>query len=374
MKCALDYPGPQPVHADSAGDGPGRSAEAGMGLGNKQWRGLVWLLAAAVSGLGCGTVMSDTRLTTPAVAERPELRVRVSHVQVSERLRREEFTQASRVLVVLDIEALAATQLDLRSAVLSISGGPPSETARSALASGLGEPSGLLRDGEHAGVLALRAGQHVRAWVAFGGFAARTSREIPERVELSFPNGLQLTLSRPGAAPLWVGRPVTTSAGIVGLWVQGSADEGAVNATLGDFRGAAGPLVLGFRYGVGIRDAQPRSAGGPSIVGVNLALAADLAWPVLRTRMLIIAPYVGAEAAWLLGKDEITRRNWFGPSLGLQFAIHPLLPLHGPFPITYPRSLLGAQNFQIGLVHWFGPDRSPPSFGVSASVSSAWED
>jgi hypothetical protein len=104
----------------------------------------------------------------------------------------------------------------------------------------------------------------------------------------------------------------------------------------------------------------------------NLELQARLAWPVLSGRVGTLAPYLSFDSAILISDDDVTRPHWFGPGLGLEIAIGPFLPRHGPFPIDYPQTPLGAVNFSLGLVHWFGPDREPPSFGVVMSITTAY--
>jgi hypothetical protein len=331
------------------------------------------MLVALLLASGCGTAMLGTRLQTPVRTHAAGLELQVSEVHLSRELRRRDFSASSRVLVVLDLVADSDTELDLHRARLSIGGAERTEQPRTALASGVGEAPVFLRDGEHAPVLYLRRGEHVRAWVAFGQFHDRASREIPERVKLELPHGLALEVSRPGEAPVWTGQPVVYSASM-GTWFQGSADESTLNWLLEDYRYAVGPVVLAGRLGLGGRVPQVESGRGQNFVCCNIALATDVAWPLLRTKDLTLGPYAGVEAALLMSNDTVTRRTWVGPALGLELAIQPLLPRHGPFPVSYPRSSLGAYTLRLALVHWFGPDRDLPSFGVTSTISMAIGD
>ncbi len=334
-------------------------------------RGLFGVALLAEAAIGCGTVMSETHLTPSLTKQQADVQVRIERVDLDRSLRYRDFARDSRIVVQLDVLALRDTRLDLRRARMAIAGGPLGEHPRLAIASGPGEPPQRLIDSAQLEPVQLHAGEHARFWVAFGQFEPRRSREIPERVSVQLSGAEPMTISEPGNEPLWKGEPPRATFG-TGIWAQASADEGSLNWMIGDLRAALGPLVLGARYGVGVRDPQSPSGKGQTLVGVNIPLAIDLSWPVLKTRDVILSPYIGAEAALLVGNDTVRRRTWFGPAIGLDVALRPLTPQHGPFPVDYPRSVLGSENIQLALVHWFGPDRSPPSLGVTMSVSMGW--
>jgi hypothetical protein len=130
---------------------------------------------------------------------------------------------------------------------------------------------------------------------------------------------------------------------------------------------------VGYRFGIGIREPiyQPGHTGD-SVVCCNVALAADVAWPLWSNSAVRIAPFMGIESSIMLRHDDITRRNWVGPSLGIELSTPMRVPLHGPFPISYERSLLGSTYTRVALVHWFGPDRGVPSFGAMLSVGASY--
>jgi hypothetical protein len=313
----------------------------------------------------CGTPLSATQLRTPAAVSVGATSLQVPEVHLSADIRHADFTPASRVLVVLDVSARAPAQLDLRHMLLSIGGASGRETGELPIATGLGEPPVLLRDGEYVDKVELRAGQIVRAWVAFGGFLRRASREIPERVELTLADGTRLPLSVPGKTPPWQGTPVQASVGI-GAWVQASADESSINLLLTDRHVEIAPLLLGTYWGIGVRSPRFRSESGGELVCCTLGFGLDLGWPVARNDQVALVPFVGGEASFLIGDDDdVTRKNWYGPMIGIELLGSPLLPRHGPFPVSYAQSPLGAVSLRAALVHWFGPDRDPPSFGAS---------
>jgi hypothetical protein len=321
---------------------------------------------------GCGTAMSATRIMPAVRVHEHGLGVHIAEVHVSDNVRHRDFSESSRVLVVLDLIADSDARLDLSEARLSLTGIDESESTHRALATGVGQPPRMLEDGVFAPSLELVGGQHLRAWVAFGEFAPRAQRELPERIELALPGGQRLELSRPGHTPVWHGTPPSVSSGTA-VWIQGSADETSINLTAADNRYVAGPLVIGYRYGAGLRAPIYRmDTHGDGLVCCNVALAADVAWPIWRNDVLMLAPFIGVEAALLTRNPDVTRRNWVGPSLGIELADAMRPPRHGPFPIDYPPSLLGTAYLRVALVHWFGPDRSLPSFGYMLSAGVAY--
>ncbi len=334
---------------------------------------LVLGLVAAASA-GCGTRMKATRLDPPVTTRAAGLVVVAPEVHLSAALRRWDFDDDSRVLVVLQLESEAPLKLNLRKARLRIDDPLREEAARAPVASGVGEPPRRLRDGEFAPPIRLTPGKKETVWIAFGGFAERSAPQLAEVVVLELPvpekpeAAQTLVLSDPGRRPIWRGKPVSMSAGF-GYSFQLSADESALNLCVNDSRWLIGPLALGYGLGLGFRFPQGRSEQGDKVVFPNIALHSRLAWPVLIGHMGSLSPYLGFEAAILGGDDDVRRRNWFGPSLGVDMALLPLVPRSGPFPVDYPHSALGAVHFTVGLVHWFGPDREPPHFGMVMSLS-----
>lgn len=330
-------------------------------------------LFAALWLAGCGTLMRPTKLASPVQTDTTGLRATVDEVHVSYDVRARDFTDDSRVLVVLDLDSATPIDLDLRRFKLGLQGAGAPDEWRSALSSGIGDPPEHLFDGEHAPPIHLEAGEHVHAWVAFGQYHPRAQREIPEHVVLVLPDGRRLALATPGATPIWRGDPVRHSQGL-GIWMQASADESAVNLLIEDLRFSVGPVVAHGYWGFGVRMPQLPSRNGQDIACCNLAFGLGASWPLVLNRDFSIAPYVGGEGAVLASKDDVSRRTWIGPAIGVEFSGPPLLPRHGPFPIDYPRSQLGAFNIRAALVHWFGPDRSAPSFGATLSMSVAYGD
>lgn len=330
-------------------------------------------LGAALLCVGCGTLMKPTRLTQPAHSYDHGLGVQVAEVHVSQDVRFDDFSDSSRVIVVLDLTAGEDTQLELRDARLTITGVSEPGDIRNALATGIGQPSERLVDDEFAPPVVLRRGQYMRAWVAFGGFPARATHEIPERIALDLPTGNHLELSRPGQAPIWKGETQKASSGNA-IWLQMSADETAYNFAFSDGRAVAGPLVIGYRLGIGMREVSYRDGtNGDNVVCCNLAVASDVAWPFDVGGQLRIAPFLGVETAFLPQNEDVTRHTWVGPSLGLELSASLPAPLHGPFPIDYERSRLGQMYLRVALVHWFGPDRKPyPSFGAMLSLGNSY--
>jgi hypothetical protein len=319
----------------------------------------------------CGTAMRPTRLSPPLSAWRPGLHIDVQEVHLSQELRRLELGEDSRVLVVLDLRAEAPMQLDLRAARLALVDFAGRETWRPALASGIGEPPRWLDDGDQVPPLQLQPDELLRVWVAFGHFPARVHGDLQERVLFELPGGPRIALAEPGALPVWEGEGATYTSGM-GAWLQASADEGAFNLLINDQHVAWDPVVFSLSYGFGVRVPQWPSQGGQEIVCCNIALATAVAWPLFRSEELILSPFVGGEAAFLASDDDVERRSWFGPELGLELSGPPLSPRHGPFPVVYPRPLLGSYNVRAALVHWFGPDRSAPSFGATLILSSSY--
>jgi hypothetical protein len=329
-------------------------------------------LLLAWTSAGCGTVMNATRLTPPVRLHEQGLGIHIAEVLVSRDVRSEDFSESSRVIVVLDLIADTDALLDLQRAELSIRGVDTTDSTQRPLASGVGQAPRTLNDGEFVPSIRLPGKQHVRAWVAFGNFPPRSTHELPEHIELKLPGGQKLELSRPGQTPVWQGDSQRSSYG-TSIWIQGSADETAINLSLSDIRFVAGPLLIGLRYGFGARDTNYRSgAPGDGLVAWNLAIASDVAWPVWRHNRLVLAAFLGVESAFLLSREDVYRRTWVGPSLGLEIASALLVPQHGPFPIDYASSPLGAAFFRLALVHWFGPDREIPSFGYILSAGTAY--
>lgn len=338
-------------------------------------RSAVRIVGLALLLTGCGTAMHATRLTPPVRSHEQGLGVHIAEVHVSWDVRTQDFSESSRVLVVLDLIAKADIRIDLRDSRLTLTGleGSGDSQPQRALATGAGQAPAMLSDHEFIPPLELKAGVHRRAWVAFGELAPRAHRELPERVVLELPTGQRLTLSQPGSAPVWRGEAQTFSSGSA-LWLQGSADETSVNFAFADNRRVAGPVVIGYRFGIGFRSpiykAQP---SGDDVVCCNLAMAADVAWPMwLSQGAWIIAPFAGVEASLLTQHSNVSRPYWVGPSLGIELAAAMPPPRHGPFPIDYPHSLLGNMYLRAALIHWFGPDRDYPSFGYMLSVGSAF--
>lgn len=327
-------------------------------------------LALALALAGCAVQMRPARLAPPVQASPSGLEVEVFEVHVSRDVVEDDFSEASRVLVAFEVRALRSHTLDLAALRLSIGGGPGCEPARAPLATGVGDPPVLLRDGEHVALIVLEPGQSLRAWAAFGDFPERRAREIPERVELFWPGATGLVLSEPGRTEPWDGEPKTFASGYGLYWFQLSADEGSVNGMVSDLRWALGPTILSTRYGVGLRFPRAFPTGDKGPLCCNLALGADLSLPQPIGRRWSLAPYLGGEAALLLGDhEEVSREHWIGVAAGLEASFGRTSLRHGPFPIDYPRSTLGVLNLRLALVHWFGDDRGLPSFGASTGLS-----
>lgn len=331
------------------------------------------LLTGLMLGWGACTPMLPTTVKPTLYAKQPGLHVRVPEVHLSIDVRRTVFDESSRVIVVMQLLAAKAMKLDLGQIKLGLTDVTGHTEWRTPLASGLDEPPQLLMDDEHAGTVDLAAGKPMRVWVAFGEFKPRQHAEIPERIELVLPYGARerIVLSDPGHLPVWTGEPIARTQSL-GLSMQLSQDESAMNIVLGESRFALEPLVFSYGYGIGVRAPQFPSRAGQEIVCCNVALETGLSWPLALSRELTIAPYLGFEAAVLASDDTVSRRTWLGPALGLELTGPPLTPRHGPFPVSYPRSLLSAYNVRLALVHWFGPDREAPSFGMTLSVGTAY--
>lgn len=303
--------------------------------------------------------------------------VSVPEVHVSADIRGWDFNEDTRILVVLDLASKEPAKIDLNKARLRVEDLTNNGLALGPMASGQGEPPSLLQDGEFASVITLKPNRPQRVWVAFGGFQRRAAPEMAQRIELSLAISAKtettrtLVLSDPGNPPIWRGKPVESSEGL-GISAQFSSDETAANFIFSDSRYAVGPIVLGIVTGIGLRRPQVRSEEGQELVFGNLQLQARLAWPLLVGRIGSLAPFIGFDSAIMTAEDNVKRPYWLGPGLGVEVAFGPFLPRHGPFPIDYPQTPLGAFNLSLGLVHWFGPDREPPSFGVVFAMSTAY--
>lgn len=344
---------------------------------------------------GC-TPMFATRLSSPVRADLGVVTVTADEVHLDERLRAQDFSSSSRVLVALLLRTRHPTTFDLGRLRLSLTDAHGRRDEAAAIASGVGEPPHLLDDGETAGLLSLRPDAPVRAWVAFGELPSRRTRELPERVELhltrSVPKrppratirgaaGLQaasgsvpgqersarhggavapvshtlraapvsLVLSEPGREPIWNADPVASSSSI-GAHFQLFPDASTLNLVVNETHAFIDPLVLVTSFGIGFSNACDDNADWCE----NLALRAQLGWPVWRGRLGALAPFAGAELAW--GFAKTSKLVLAGPSLGVDVALGPLQPQHGPFPVNYARSPLGRMHLRAGLVLWFGDD------------------
>lgn len=265
---------------------------------------------------GCGAALNAARLSPAVVSDEPDLRVTVHEVHTSTDIRSHDFSEDTRLVVVVELIARADRSLDLGTARLAIGADPEREP----VSAGIGAPPQRLTDEETIPPLHLRAGQRLRAWVAFGNFAPREGKTNPaERVVLRLDDRHVLLLSNPQASPVWHGEPATLGTGDGGLEFQ-----------------AAGRVL---------------------------------------SNVVVLSPFVGVETALLVGKhaSEVIRDHWVGPSLGLNVGFAPFHPLRGPFPLEYPPSPLSAYNMHVALVHWFGDHRASPSFGWVTGFSKSIE-
>jgi len=321
--------------------------------------------------------MKATKVKPTVVLKEGTVDVRVPEVHVSADIRQWDFSEDARVLIVLDIASEEPAKIDLKKARLRIEEPNRRDRARGPIASGLGEPPSRLYDGEFAPEVALNPHKTERVWVAFGDFPRRSTRELAQRIELELPLSAKsetkqtITLSDPGKPPIWRGEPVRSSGGW-GFSFQLSADEGVANIRFVDLRYHVGPMIIGIASGFGPRTPEWPSDGGQKVRVANLELQARLAWPLLSGRIGSLAPYIGFDSAIKISDDDVRRPHWFGPGVGVEMAMGPFLPRHGPFPIDYPQTPLGFMNFSLGFVHWFGPGREPPSFGMVMSLSVAY--
>ena len=135
------------------------------------------------------------------------------------------------------------------------------------------------------------------------------------------------------------------------MHAQTLPDSAFLNLMLVETHSAMGPLVLATSFGIGFRN----DCRSDTRWCENLALRGQIAWPAWRGRLGALSPFAGGELAWA-GTDEPSRRLRGGPSLGVDLALGPLQPQHGPFPVSYPRSPLGELHISAGLVLWFGGD------------------
>jgi len=318
--------------------------------------------ALLVAAGGCATTFYPLPLSKPTAASSGQLSVSTPRVAVNVEVLRKETGNDTRLLVVLDLTANEDMLLDLRDSRLLYG----SEREQAPIATGSGEPANELAWHQFvfANPLQLKAAQTARAWVVFAGFEGPVA-EIPVHMRVRVTPDLEITLSDPGDEPLWQAKQVEVSSGLGGIWVQGSFDQGNVGVAVIDARYVLGPLVLGYRAGVGVQF-QPSGA----TLCCSLPLAADLALP-LASGNVVWSPYVGVEAArFNVEADDLNARSfWVGPVLGLQVGFGPLRSRHGPFPIAQLPSVLTASNLRIGLVHWFGDHRPAPDFGLVLNYS-----
>jgi hypothetical protein len=82
-----------------------------------------------------------------------------------------------------------------------------------------------------------------------------------------------------------------------------------------------------------------------------------------------LEPFVGVEAVPHIDfegdRDSSIR---VGPTLGVSFPLNPVRSQHGPFPISYERSLLASAYLDVGMAWWFGddaPDHGEPGLTVA---------
>lgn len=186
------------------------------------------------------------------------------------------------------------------------------------------------------------------------------------RIRVRVRRDVELTLSDPGNEPLWVTPPVRHTAGTGPLWIQWSQDEANLNTVFLDQHHVIGPLVLSYRWGMGVRPFYDR--GLP--LCCNVAAAIDAALPIVRGAV-VWSPYFGVEGAALLRETDKpeTRRFWIGPVLGLQIGYGTLRWRHASFPMVQPISPLSAAVLRIGFTNWFGDHRPFPSIGVIFSLA-----
>ncbi|MGD8863384.1 MAG: hypothetical protein PVI30_25445 [Myxococcales bacterium] len=349
---------------------------------------------ALLLAAGCGTPMTATRLSQPVAVQAGAVQLQVREVHLDRRLRVEDFSRDSRVLVPLSLVSSQPVRVSLRKLYLSMTDAFGERVTAAPLAMGLGEPPERLHDGDFVGPVSVEAGRPVRAWVAFGELPPRRHPELAEYVALHVPAGavsthrapepepepeprpeqesesdVELVLSEPGDPPVWHGDPVTVSSGM-GAHFQAFPDEGAFNFILNTTHYAIGPTVLATSFGIG---ARTRCEPDPSdALCENLAARIQLGLPLWRGRVGAMSPFLGGELA--LGPADRNARfdTLVGPSLGVDVMFRPLQPRHGPFPVHYQRSMLGEMHMNLGLVWWFGDDVAPEGApGASFTLTHA---
>lgn len=326
--------------------------------------------------------MQATRLETPVRGSALGVSTSVDGVHVNRDVTVRDFDEDTRVAVALELSADGDTPrpFDLRDLRLTMVDAAGTRQQRAPLASGLGSPPSRLSDDEHVGKLTLQPGEQVVAWVAFGEFPKRLHREIPERIELSLAgaaagrvaeptagaasaepaieasgDGAPLVLSNPGLPPVWQGEGATRRFG-VGLLVQ-AWDGGHAGNFMYELQGFFDPIWFTGAYGIGPRE----DFASDDDSCCNAAFRVQAGYALWQTSITTLSAYAGGEAALFLAADEDNpqRPAALGPSLGLSLSVAPLLPRHGPFPISRQRTPLGLMKLDAGLVWWFGDDIAP---------------
>lgn len=302
--------------------------------------------------------MFATRLSEPAVASHGVITARVNVVHASMNVRYRDFSPRSRLVVALELEAPKGKSGifpidELRMAMIDESG---QRQTRWPIASGLGEPPLHLRDAERVPMVPVIGGQKTQAWVAFGDFSERRTRELPQRVILEIPDESRLgrkemVLSDPGRPPVWQAEPVTLASGAalsVQVWPRGVA----LNMFGSESRHLLDPFWVGYGWAVGLR---LRELGGSRVDAVNFDAHASLGHVLVRGPEASLSLYGGGEAAVELAERRAgAPGSAVGPVLGLSLMVAPLLPRHGPLPISYGASVLGSVQIDAGLAWWFG--------------------
>lgn len=335
------------------------------------------LVVGAVLGaaLQACTPMYPTRLSPPvrSTIGPGGLEVGVGQVALSLELRRRDFDEDSRVAVglLLRNDGAHAQRVELREFTLRITDALGRAQTRSPIATGMGQPPRNLYDTDFVAPVAVAPGETVRAWVAFGEFLERDLREIPERVVLIVPASVaresrEVVLSEPGHPPVWHADAVPFGAGL-GWGIDLGPDGHGESVSIGLHpRYWLDPAWLGFHEAFGIETTDL----GDEACCVFVAGAA-VGLPLARGRVSSVSPFVGGTVELLRWHTSSVERGPMvqgGPTLGVNLAFGPLQSQHGPFPVSYERSVLGEFNMDFGVIWWFGeglPAGGKPGFGFS---------
>lgn len=324
-------------------------------------RRLTYAALAAIA-LGCVPVQK-LPFSKPVDAYSEGVRARASSVSASAAFLSQRGAGPSVLAVTVsaanDGEDVAFLELDRAALVIADPGGELPEVVLSASSSGSGGAPEAIDLDARAVPFAIPRGTNAAFWIAFKSAEPLPESDLPRRIVLRIPvrnapQPMELVIAEPATArPRWVHPPIR-HASYAGISAIGTPfDEGSIGILRTSGKTAAGRVIFGPSFDLGVRGGDLRGERERTIACCDLGLSFDVSISALRGRDASFGPYFTYQAVFALD-DRPDKAAWHGPGAGLQFFTRLIEPMvAGALPVRPTATPLGYSSFTIAYVHLF---------------------